>query len=51
MFLYEKISGNFECFQYFINFEADCLENEKLFQKTGVLFLIERTQVENASFP
>ena len=51
MFLYEKISGNFECFQYFINFEADCLENEKLFQKTGVLFLVESNQVENASFP
>ena len=29
------ISGNFERFQYF-NFETDFLENESLFQKTGI---------------
>ena len=34
---YVIISGNFECFQYF-NFEIDFLENENLFQKTGVPF-------------
>ena len=34
---YVTISGNFERFQYF-NFEADFLENEKIFQKTGVPF-------------
>ena len=32
---YMTISGNFERFQYF-NFETDFLENENLFQKTGV---------------
>ena len=35
--LYVTISGNFECFQN-INFEADFLENENLFQKTEVPF-------------
>ena len=38
---YVTISGNFERFQYF-NFETffDFLQNEKLSQKTGVLFFI-----------
>ena len=27
------------------------LENENLFQKTGVLFLVETTEIENTSFP
>ena len=31
------ISGNLERFQYF-NFERDFLENENVFQKTGVPF-------------
>ena len=44
------ITGNFERFQYF-NFETDFLENENLFQKTGVIFLVESTKIENASFP
>ena len=44
------ISGNFERFQYF-NFETDFLENENLFQKTGVPFSVESTKIENASFP
>ena len=34
---YVTIMGNFERFQYF-NFETNFLENENLFQKTGVLF-------------
>ena len=34
---YVKISGNFERFYYF-NFGADFLENQNLFQKTGVSF-------------
>ena len=34
---YVTISENFEHFQYF-NFETDFLENENLFQKTGVPF-------------
>ena len=46
---YVTISGNFERFQYF-NFEADFLENEILFQKTGDRFLVESTKIENASF-
>ena len=33
---YDTIIGNFERSQYF-NFESDFLENEKPFQKTGVL--------------
>ena len=44
------IRGSFERFQYF-NFETDFLENKKLFQKTGVLFLVESTKIENALFP
>ena len=44
------ISGNFEHFQY-VNFEIDFLENENLFQKTGVPLLVERTQIEKASLP
>ena len=44
------ISENFEHFQYF-NFEIDFLENENLFQKTGVPFLVESTKIENALFP
>ena len=47
---YVTICENFECFQYF-NFETDFLENEILFQKTGVTFLVESTKIENASFP
>ena len=27
------------------------MENETLFQKTGVTFLVESTKIENASFP
>ena len=44
------ICGSFTSFQYF-NFETDFLENENLFQKTGVAFLIESTKIENSSFP
>ena len=42
-------SENFKRFQWF-NFETDFLENENLFQKTGVLFF-ENTKIENVSFP
>ena len=42
--------GNFERFQYF-NFETNFLENENLFQKTGIPFLVETTKIENPSFP
>ena len=38
---YVTIGGNFEGFQCF-NFEADFLENENLFQKTGVSFFISK---------
>ena len=47
---YGKISGNFKRFQYF-NFETDFLENENLFQKIGVPFLVESTEIEITSFP
>ena len=43
------VSENFKRFQCF-NFETDFLENEPLFQKIGVPFLVERTKIENASF-
>ena len=43
------ITGNFERFQYF-EFEPEFLENENIFQKTGVPFLVESTKIENASF-
>ena len=44
------INGNFEHFRY-LNFEINFLENENLFQKAGVPFLVESTKIENASFP
>ena len=44
------ISESFKRFQYF-NFETNFLENENLFQKTGVPFLVEATKIENTSFP
>ena len=44
------ISGNFERFQYF-NFEKKFLQNENLFQKTRVPFLVKSTKIESASFP
>ena len=49
---YITISGNFEHFRYF-NFEIDFLENDNLFQKTGVPFFswVESAKIENASFP
>ena len=43
------VSGNFERFRYF-NFETNFLENENLFHKTGVPFLIESTKIENVLF-
>ena len=44
------ISESFKRFQYF-NFETNFLENENLFQKTGVQFLVETTKIEITSFP
>ena len=46
---YVTISRNFERFQY-CDFETDFLENENLFEKTGLSFLVESTKIENASF-
>ena len=43
------INESFKRFQY-LNFQANFLENENLFQKT-VLFLVEATKIENTSFP
>ena len=45
-----EIGENFKRFQYF-DFETDFLANENLFQKTEVPFLVESTNIENASFP
>ena len=41
---------SFERFQYF-QFETNFLEIENIFQKTGVLFVVESTKIKNASFP
>ena len=41
---------SFKRFQYF-NFEKNFLENENLFQNTGVLFLVEATEIEIPPFP
>ena len=47
---YVTIGESFKRFQYF-NFETNFLENESLFQKTGVWFLVQTTKIENTSFP
>ena len=47
---YITISESFKLFQYF-SFETNFLENENLFQKTGVPFLVETTKIENKAFP
>ena len=44
------ISESSKRFQYF-NFETNYLENENLFQKNGVPFLVEATKIGNASLP
>ena len=44
------VSESFKRFQYF-NFETNVLENENLFQKTEVPFLVETTKIEIISFP
>ena len=49
MFLY-AISGSYEWFQYF-NFEINFLENEIFFEKLEYRFLVESTDIENASLP
>ena len=46
---YVTISESFERFQY-STFEKNFLQNEKLFQKTGVPFLVKTTKIENTSF-
>ena len=43
------ISESFKRFQYF-NFETNFLENENLFQKTGVPFLVESAKIEYTLF-
>ena len=47
---YVTVSESFKRFQYF-NFETNFLENENLFQKTGVGFLVETTKIEITPFP
>ena len=44
------INKSFKRFPYF-NFETNFLENENLFQKTGVPFLVETTNTEDTSLP
>ena len=41
-----KISGNFECFQYF----TDILETKTIFKKLKYRFLVENTKIEKAYF-
>ena len=47
MFLCDN-KWKFQSFQYF-NFETSFLENENLFQKTGVPFLVEATKIDKTS--
>ena len=47
MFLYNNLWKLCTIF----NFGTDFLENEKLFQKTVVSFLVESIKIENAWFP
>ena len=44
------MNESFKRFRYF-NFETNFLENENLFQKTGVVFLVEATKIEITPFP
>ena len=46
---YVTITENFECFQYF-DFATIFLENQNLFRKTGVPFLVETAETEHAPF-
>ena len=46
---YKIISESFKRFQYF-NFETNFLENDNLFLKIGVPFLVETSKTENTSF-
>ena len=47
---YVTISGNFERLQYF-NFKTNFLEKKTFFKKLEYPFLVEKTKIENASFP
>ena len=47
---YVIITESFKRFQYF-NLEINFLENENLFQKTGVPFFSKTTKIENTPFP
>ena len=53
MFLNMAITGNLERFQYFQNImkNANFPENEILFIKVEYRFLVESTNIENATFP
>ena len=44
------ITGNIEHFQCF-NFETNFLKNEKILQKLEYGFSVERTKIENETFP
>ena len=44
------ITGNFEHFQCF-NFETNFLKNENILQKLEYGFSVERTKIENETFP
>ena len=43
------VAGNFEHLQY-SNFETNFLKSVKPFQETGVQFLAESTNIDNATF-
>ena len=43
------VTGNFERFQYF-NFETNFLKNDNILQKTGVILLAKKIEMENANF-
>ena len=43
------VTGNFERFQYF-NFETNFLKNDNILQKTGVILLAKKIEMENVNF-
>ena len=47
---YVTITGNSKRCKYF-NFKTTFSKNKNLFQKTGVMFLVERFEIENTTFP
>ena len=48
--MWQSINGNSKRCKYF-NFKTTFPKNKNLFQKTGVMYLVERFEIENTAFP